>query len=237
MKEHDEYDPTLVSVDALRSVERERDALKDWKTAMMAVKAEWDCQNVATLLGIGLGTSIRPQIQPKIEALIAKNDTMYEQVTQAEDAQTVAEEELRDMRTTMDRIVADDTWKDEVHCGCCVMLRAEVERLGALIDERDSIADGLRDTAVNQCKEVERLKGELKTSKAFNDGLASSNVDLLAENAALAPAAPVALCGEITTVRATSGATVQTWRCELPAGHDGDHRAPLAPTPPQECKK
>jgi hypothetical protein len=38
-------------------------------------------------------------------------------------------EECISQKELLDRIVADDTAKDEVHCGCCVMLRLEVGRL------------------------------------------------------------------------------------------------------------
>ena len=43
-------------------------------------------------------------------------------------------EECKDYRETFERIVANDTAKDEVHCGCCVQLRAEVLRLRARLE-------------------------------------------------------------------------------------------------------
>ena len=46
-----------------------------------------------------------------------------------EEAESNECEECRDYKETLERIVANDTAADEIHCGCCVMLRAEVERL------------------------------------------------------------------------------------------------------------
>jgi hypothetical protein len=48
----------------------ERDQLKRWKEEMLQVEAEWDCQMIGKLLNIGLGQSIRKNIEPKIRELI-----------------------------------------------------------------------------------------------------------------------------------------------------------------------
>lgn len=46
---------------------------EDWKESAMTVESQWDCQAVASALGIGLGQSIRPAILPAIDALKAEN--------------------------------------------------------------------------------------------------------------------------------------------------------------------
>jgi len=38
-------------------------------------------------------------------------------------------QECKDYKESLELVVADDTAKDEVHCGCCVMLRVEAKRL------------------------------------------------------------------------------------------------------------
>ena len=51
----------------------ERDELKKWKEDMLLVESEWNNQKVGELLGIGLGQSIRKNIEPKIRELIQRN--------------------------------------------------------------------------------------------------------------------------------------------------------------------
>jgi len=65
-------------------------------------------------------------------------------------------------------------------------------QLGKLIDERDSTITGLRETAVNQCKEVERLKEKLAKGcerldgeKSLSDIIHADRIQLRKDNASL----------------------------------------------------
>jgi hypothetical protein len=46
--------------------------LEQWKQSQLAVESEWSPQTVGKLLGLTLGQSIRANIQPKIEELLAR---------------------------------------------------------------------------------------------------------------------------------------------------------------------
>jgi hypothetical protein len=60
----------------ITEIVEERDDLKRWKEEMLQVESEWDCQKVGKLLGIGLGQSIRKNIEPKIRDLIEERDVL-----------------------------------------------------------------------------------------------------------------------------------------------------------------
>lgn len=54
----------------IAALKSERDDLARWKAEALLVESRWDCQRVGKLLGIQLGHDIRPNIEPKIRALL-----------------------------------------------------------------------------------------------------------------------------------------------------------------------
>lgn len=56
------------------------DRLTDWKESMMKVHSELDLQGIAKSLGLPLGSSIAPQVLPKIIGLIEQNAELVEAV-------------------------------------------------------------------------------------------------------------------------------------------------------------
>jgi hypothetical protein len=73
--------PTAKSIkEAIEKLTEERDDLKRWKEEMLQVESEWDCQKVGKILGIGLGQSIRKNIEPKIRELIKEREYLEDEV-------------------------------------------------------------------------------------------------------------------------------------------------------------
>lgn len=54
----------------------ELEELRSWKKQALQVESQWDAQKVGDLLGIGLGQSIRANIEPKIEQLILDREML-----------------------------------------------------------------------------------------------------------------------------------------------------------------
>ena len=53
-------------------------SLTDWKDSMMKVHNEIDLQGIGTALGLPLGSSIAPQVLPKVKELIEQNRELVE---------------------------------------------------------------------------------------------------------------------------------------------------------------
>jgi len=66
--------------DHARRLEHERDELREWKKEQLAVESEWNPQEVARLLDIPLGGSIRAAILPKISNLREKLEELQKQL-------------------------------------------------------------------------------------------------------------------------------------------------------------
>lgn len=66
-------DPSRSPVDQEQT---ELESLRAWKESAMEVERQWDEQKVAKLLGIPLGASIRPEIQPRVEKLRSVNQEL-----------------------------------------------------------------------------------------------------------------------------------------------------------------
>lgn len=62
----------------LPSLEKERDELLKWKNETLQVDREWDEQKVGRILNMQLGDSIRKNIEPKIQELIAERNKWKE---------------------------------------------------------------------------------------------------------------------------------------------------------------
>lgn len=62
--------------DRLAALQRERDELAEWKCQMMQLEAMWNQQAVGKLLGVPMGVFVRPEIEPRIRALIAERDRL-----------------------------------------------------------------------------------------------------------------------------------------------------------------
>ncbi|GEM_PF-6162653 len=56
------------------------DRLTDWKESMMKVHSELDLQGIGRALGVPLGSSIAPQVLPKVKELIEQNAELVEMV-------------------------------------------------------------------------------------------------------------------------------------------------------------
>lgn len=54
--------------------------LRAWKESVLEVESRWDCQAVGKLLGLTLGSEIRPNIEPKIRELLAERNRLSAQV-------------------------------------------------------------------------------------------------------------------------------------------------------------
>jgi hypothetical protein len=57
-------------------------ALRRWKAEQLAVEAEWNEQEVGKLLNLPLGTAVRPAIQPAIEAMREKMNSLEFRLSQ-----------------------------------------------------------------------------------------------------------------------------------------------------------
>lgn len=64
---------------------REIERLERWKSEQLLVESKWDPQRVAQLLGIGLGQDIRPNIEPKIVALLRLLEEQQAQIDRLKD--------------------------------------------------------------------------------------------------------------------------------------------------------
>ena len=62
-------------------------------------------------------------------SLIRQHITLHTECAELRARIAELEEDLKDRDETFKRIVANDTAKDEIHCGCCVELRARVREL------------------------------------------------------------------------------------------------------------
>jgi hypothetical protein len=56
--------------------------LKAWKESALLVESRWDVQKVGKLLGLTLGQDIRPNIQPRVEAMQAEIARLREALEQ-----------------------------------------------------------------------------------------------------------------------------------------------------------
>ena len=54
----------------------ELEELREWKRQCLQVESEWDAQAIGKILNIGLGDSIRKNIQPKVEQLILEREML-----------------------------------------------------------------------------------------------------------------------------------------------------------------
>ena len=59
------------------------DRLTDWKESMMKVHNELDLQGIGKALGLPLGSSIAPQVLPKVKVLIEQNTELVEMLERA----------------------------------------------------------------------------------------------------------------------------------------------------------
>ena len=82
---------------------------------------------------------------PIEDALYLSNKLMTEAARCDHDEINKLRAELDEIKEQTARIIADDHAKDEVHCGCCVVLRAELEQAMAERDEAEARERELRD--------------------------------------------------------------------------------------------
>lgn len=78
----------------------------DWKESAMKVESEWDCQGVAAVLGLPIGSSIRAGIMPAIRALKSQ---LAEADSRAEDMSienTLLARQLADMKERAGKLEA-----------------------------------------------------------------------------------------------------------------------------------
>jgi len=121
LAEFESLDEQVARLDSLLD---ENDKLTRWKAEAQEVESEWDVQAVAKLLGIELGKSIRPRIQPKIEELIAKNNKLLAEVSEErkqrmenafqEGERHLENEQLRAKLARMQAFV-----EAQAECPCC----------------------------------------------------------------------------------------------------------------------
>ena len=71
---------------AERYAQSQNQALTDWKESMMKVHSELDLQGIGTALGLPLGSSIAPQVLPKVKELIEQNRELKEMLEAVADA-------------------------------------------------------------------------------------------------------------------------------------------------------
>ena len=62
--------PNSQEGDMLKQAKKEIEELQNWKKQQTSVESEWDAQKVGKILEIGLGQSIRKNIEPKITKLV-----------------------------------------------------------------------------------------------------------------------------------------------------------------------
>lgn len=65
-------------VDVVRSFDVQAKKFTDWKESMMKVHSELDLQGIAKALELPLGSSIAPQVLPKVKELIEQNAELVE---------------------------------------------------------------------------------------------------------------------------------------------------------------
>lgn len=65
---------------AERYAQSQTQELTEWKESMMKVHSELDLQGIGNALGLPLGSSIAPQVLPKVKELIEQNTELVEMI-------------------------------------------------------------------------------------------------------------------------------------------------------------
>lgn len=92
-----------VSVQLARQLEREVNALQDWKNSALAVGSELDAQRIAKLLGARLGESCYKVIQEKVPELVAERDRLFRALYECYQATGEEAGDLDDFRALVNR--------------------------------------------------------------------------------------------------------------------------------------
>lgn len=156
-----------------RELERERDELAAWKKEALLVESRWDCQKVAKLLGISLGEDIRPNIEPKIRALL--------------DARAQVEAKLNDalveLRQTRENLYHDlDRDRDDITTPhLAVVAGSVIAALRKDVTASNTALEGLR----RHTEEMGAVQMKLESAKELRD---ETIAELVTNNARLTAA-------------------------------------------------
>lgn len=71
---------------AIRYAEEQNKQLQEWKESMMTIHNELDLQGIGDALGLKLGSSIAPEVLPKINELVDRNRELMEMLQQLKES-------------------------------------------------------------------------------------------------------------------------------------------------------
>lgn len=79
----DNVTESMIDQIAIRYAQEQNKQLQEWKESMMTAHNELDLQGIGNELGLRLGSSISPQVLPKIRELLEQNNELLDMLRQA----------------------------------------------------------------------------------------------------------------------------------------------------------